>query len=585
MNKRSGQTVLEVVIALALFSFIAAAIISLILGSLHGGQQGSQHLEADAFSQEGIEALRSIRDGAWNELPSSTSGVSVSVNQWVATGVSDSLPPFTRTVTVSDVCRNVSGDIAACPASYTDPHTKYAESRVDWSTIENTPNTLVRSSYFTNWNSSLWTQTDWVGGVGQSTWVLPIRYESDDGRVLTSSVGQVQIAPNVGSGSWSLHTTLPSGDHLRSISMVSANDLWGVGDNGLIAHYNGTAWAQVASPSGDRINAIHMLSSTLGWAVGDGGSIIRYDGVSWVTQASPATDHLNSIFMVSASDGWAVGGAGKIYRYNGTQWTEFADTGGNEWYDVQVVSGNDGWLVGNQGLIYRWNGITWSNHTDTGGTVWSAIHILSTLDGWAVGDQGLIYHWNGVSWSQHTDTGGDNWNAIHFSLPSDGWIVGAGGQILHWDGASWQSVVSPTTNTLRGIIAISPTNSWAVSDSAKILKYTAQSYYPSGSLQSSAFFLGNPSPVTIIEWDETLPSCTPSCDVRLQVRTAPDVGGNPGVFGPWYGSTGANTFFSNPRGSVIPSGVNGNPWVQYRIFLDGDTQNTPTLDEVRLYYQ
>ncbi len=585
MNNRRGQAILEIVIALAIFSFIAIAIVSLILGSLHGGQQGSQHLEADAFAQEGIEALRSIRDGAWNEVPSAQSGLTISGSQWIASGSSDSLPPFTRTITVSDVCRNAQGDIAACPASYTDPHTKYAESRVDWTTIENTPNTVVQSSYFTNWNASIWTQTDWVGGAGQSTWVLPIRYDGDDSHVLTTVAGQVQIAPNVGSGAWSLHTSLPQGNHLQDVSAVSSNDIWAVGDNGLIAHYNGTIWTEMPSPHDDRINAIYMLSAIDGWAVGDGGKIIHYDGSSWTLVVSPATDHLNSVSFASATDGWAVGAAGKIFHYNGVNWTEFVDTGGTEWYDVQLISATDGWMVGNQGLIYHWNGTSWSNHTDTGGTVWSALHIISALDGWAVGDQGLIYHWNGITWSQHTDTGGNNWNAIHFSLPTDGWVVGNGGEILHWNGVSWQSSTSSTTNNLRGIVALSATSAWALGDSSQIFRYVANAYYSSASLTSSAFPLGNPSPVTVVEWDESLPSCTPSCDIRFQVRTAPDVGGSPGAFGSWYGSTGVDTYFSNPAGSVISQAVNGNSWVQYRVFLDGDMQATPTLSEVRIYYQ
>ncbi len=568
---RSGQSILEVVIALALFSFLTAAVVSLILGSFHGVQQGSQHLEADAFAQEGIETIRSLRDAAWNELPSSSSTALT--------------PPFTRTTTVSDVCRTVQGDAAPCPASFTDSHTKYVESRVDWTTIEQTTNSVRRSAYVTNWDASVWTQTDWVGGAGQSTWILPVRYDSDDGHIFSTIPGQIEIAPNGANGAWSLNAELPEGHHLQDVSVVSSSDIWAVGDNGLIAHYDGSTWSSVASPHGNRINAIHMLSATDGWAVGDGGKIIHYNGTSWTLVASGATDHLNSVYFISATDGWVVGAAGKIFRYNGTSWSEFTDTGGTEWYDVQLVSSTDGWMVGNQGLIYHWNGTAWSSHTDSGGTVWSGIFMLSADDGWAVGDQGLIYHWNGISWSMHTDTGGNNWNAIHFSLPTNGWIVGNGGEILHWNGVAWSSFSSPTTNNLHGIVALTPSLAWSVGDGSEIFRYVSNSFFPSAWLLSSAFSLGDSSPVTVIEWDESLPSCTPVCDVRFQVRTAPDSGGVPGTFGPWYGATGVDTYFSDPQGAVIPQGINGNKWAQYRAFLDGDNQNTPTVREVRVYYK
>jgi hypothetical protein len=57
------------------------------------------------------------------------------------------------------------------------------------------------------------------------------------------------------------------------------------------------------------------------------------------------------------------------------------------------------------------------------------------------------------------------------------------------------------------------------------------------------------------------------------------------VFGSWYGSTGAGTYFSTPSGSLVPIEANGNSWAQYRVFLDGDGIETPTLNEVRIYYK
>src|SRR3989338_3705837 len=127
MNKR-GQSILEIVIALAIFIFISAALAALMLGGMHGFTQGSQHLEADALAQEGVEAIRSIRNGAWNELSQSPSGVSVSGGQWVLSGANDSIPPFTRTITLDTVCRSGVGDIVSCPGVTIDPHTIYATS-------------------------------------------------------------------------------------------------------------------------------------------------------------------------------------------------------------------------------------------------------------------------------------------------------------------------------------------------------------------------------------------------------------------------------------------------------------------------
>lgn len=582
---QSGQTILEIVIALALFIFISGALASLMLGGLHGAQQGSQHLEADALAQEGIEALRSIRNGAWNELSQSPSGVSVSGGQWILSGNSDSIPPFTRTITLAAVCRSLAGDIVACPGSYTDAHTLYGTSMVTWTTLEGALNQVSRSSYLTSWNESVWTQTDWMLGPGQSTWLLPNRYDTDDGHIDRLVAGQVQLASVGGGGTWSLHTQLPDGDDLEDVAPVSSQDIWAVGDDGLIVHYNGTTWTTIPSPHGDRINALTMLSSTSGWAVGDGGKIIRYNGATWTQVSSPVTDHLNGIWMVSETEGWAVGEAGKIIRYNGTSWSQFTDTGGNAWYDVQIVSSNDGWAVGNQGLIYRWNGTSWSLHTDSGGTVWRATTMRTASDGWAVGDQGLIYRWNGTAWSESADVGGTNWRDVAIASETDGWAVGTGGIMYRWNGASWSQFASPTTAGINDAEMLSSNLGWAVGDGGRIFRYRSSAYETSATLTSSAFSLGNASPVSVIEWDEIIPACTPACDIRFQIRSAPDNGGVPGAFGPWYGETGVDTYFSTPAGFLIPQGVNGGSWVQYRALLEGDGTTTPTLTEVRAYYQ
>lgn len=110
-------------------------------------------------------------------------------------------------------------------------------------------------------------------------------------------------------------------------------------------------------------------------------------------------------------------------------------------------------------------------------------------------------------------------------------------------------------------------------------------YALSGSLVSSAFDMGNSSPVQIIEWDESIPSCSPVCSLRFQVRTAPDSSGSPGTWTDWYGSTGSGTYFTSAGGTTISVDLNDNQWVQYRVELAGDGVDTPILEEVRTYYR
>ena len=193
MNNK-GQSLLEVIVAMAIFALISAAMITLSLGGFTALEQGGEHTEAKALAQEGIEAVRAIRDSAWNELIYTTSSVSVSSTQWVFDGEDsiETIGQYTRTISFSDVCRDVSDDIAVCPGDYTDIHSKKVSSVVTWEVRPGVSNSVQQFGYLTNWDTKLWPQTDWSGGSGQSIWSSITRYDSASGIVDVNS-GQVVL--------------------------------------------------------------------------------------------------------------------------------------------------------------------------------------------------------------------------------------------------------------------------------------------------------------------------------------------------------------------------------------------------------
>lgn len=154
-RSQSGQSILEVIIALAIFGLIAAALASLSVGGLVGLEQGGEQTQAEALAQEGIEAIRSIRDGAWNENVYTTSSVAISGGEWVFSGegTTETIGKFTRTISFKDVCRDASDDIAPCPSTYTDVHSKEATVAISWETRPGVTNIVQKIAYITNWDS------------------------------------------------------------------------------------------------------------------------------------------------------------------------------------------------------------------------------------------------------------------------------------------------------------------------------------------------------------------------------------------------------------------------------------------------
>jgi len=155
-----GQSIFEVILALAIFGIIAASLGSFMVGGFRGLEQGGEQSEAEALASEGIDALRSIRDRAWNESVQYASGVvSQDGTKWtIASGASQTIGKFTRTISFADVCRDGTGAIVICPGSYTDVHTKQVSVTVSWLTRGGIANSLQKVAYLTNWDSKEWTE-------------------------------------------------------------------------------------------------------------------------------------------------------------------------------------------------------------------------------------------------------------------------------------------------------------------------------------------------------------------------------------------------------------------------------------------
>ena len=159
----SGQSLLEVVLALAIFSLIAAAFVSLTLGSLANVGYGTDFLVAETIANEGIGLKRAIRDNAWNVLADGAETATLEGR-------------FNRTTTISPI----------------NLETKLAKVEIAWPSPLGATQTVTRQTYLTNWDSRDWIETDWSAG----------DYESDDGNLDVTVAGEVKLrATSVSDGS------------------------------------------------------------------------------------------------------------------------------------------------------------------------------------------------------------------------------------------------------------------------------------------------------------------------------------------------------------------------------------------------
>ncbi|MEK7576417.1 MAG: hypothetical protein AAB482_01850 [Patescibacteria group bacterium] len=583
---KKGQSLFEAIIAIAIFAISASALIVAVLGGGSGVVSASLEAQGVAFADEGVEAVRSIHDGAWNELQYAQSQVAVSGGQWVLNG--NASPEisggFTRTIMFASVCRDGSNTIAPCPATYTDAHTKQVTSTVSWEARPGATNSVQRVAYLSNWDSKDWIQTDWSGGSGQAIWSNIARYDTGS-NINNSITGGVQLSTSL--PAWATHASSGlTAQTINEVSTVSATDAWAVGNSSKFFRYNGSTWSEVIDLGSNNIFGIDMISATDGWAVGATGKFWRWDGSAWSEFNDTGSQTWNAVHMLSATDGWAVGSGGAIRRWDGSAWNNISSPVPQALNDVFMLSATDGWAVGNSGKILRWNGSVWSEAFDIGNQTWNAVYMVSAIDGWAVGSGGAIRRWNGSVWNNISSPVVQALSDVFMVSANDGWAVGLTGVIIKWNGSAWSVISSPISQTLNSIAMTDSNNGWSVGDAGTIIQYGPQ-YSSPGVLTSSAFNLTDSSPVQVIEWDESIPSgCSPACSIQLQIQTAPDGDATPATCNSSPGAWSAlSSIFTISKGERIPINFNGNCWVRYQATLNGDTTHTPILNEVRINYK
>lgn len=158
LTGRSGQSLIEVIIAISIFAMVFSSMITLSVGGLYALEKGGEQIEAEALAQEGMEAVMSVKSRDWNLLSacSATCIVSVSAGRWtLSNGASETIGKYTRKISLSDIYRNAGNDIVASgtPGAILDPNSKEISSLVEWNVQPGIINDAKKASIITNWTS------------------------------------------------------------------------------------------------------------------------------------------------------------------------------------------------------------------------------------------------------------------------------------------------------------------------------------------------------------------------------------------------------------------------------------------------
>ncbi len=206
-----------------------------------------------------------------------------------------------------------------------------------------------------------WSPVDVPAGTPLLNWV-----HGTDSRVWV--VGNAGAALHYDGNAW-VQTDTPTDVSLWGCWAVSDDDVWAVGGDTfddqsppVLLHWDGASWIDHPMPALDgrmpsAMFKVWAAASDDVWVVGDLGVIVHYDGTAWSHVLSSTGNDLISLWGVGPDEVLAVGGRsiGTLARWDGTSWTSeeagrFAGLNG-VWMDESgdaALAGN----MGGAGIVY-----------------------------------------------------------------------------------------------------------------------------------------------------------------------------------------------------------------------------------------
>jgi Tfp pilus assembly protein PilV len=163
----SGFALIETILAMALMIAFATTSVSVILHSFSMNRLGNEETQATLYAQEGIEAIRSIKNQNWSDLTPGIYGVDNSSGRWQLSGSPNTRDKFTRTIYLSEVRRvNTFCNISIVESGgIVDPDSIRVQSVASWDFSQTRNNQVELFTYLMNFKETSQSGSSQAGSV------------------------------------------------------------------------------------------------------------------------------------------------------------------------------------------------------------------------------------------------------------------------------------------------------------------------------------------------------------------------------------------------------------------------------------
>ncbi len=284
-------------------------------------------------------------------------------------------------------------------------------------------------------------------------------------------------------------------EDLHGVWGFNDEDVYAVGSNGTILHYDGAVWTQMESGTSTDLAGVWGCAPYNVVVTGDDGTILQYNGTTWSSMESGTTEPIGAIWVFNPNPSlegfiaYAVGGGppGTVLFFDGLKWEAvhtgasseftnlfgFKDPKSDFWGGIRVIT------VGKSGTAYFFDGENWIE-MDTGTSEdLVAVFGESPNNLYAVSHNGTVlqntkqYVDAGPfrSWLEAADLGGSGFSDMTARAYNDFFIVGNAGRIVNFDRDEFLEMPIHRTAKLNAVW--SGTNDvFAVGDDGLIVRYS-----------------------------------------------------------------------------------------------------------------
>ncbi|MCA9375763.1 MAG: prepilin-type N-terminal cleavage/methylation domain-containing protein [Candidatus Doudnabacteria bacterium] len=133
-----GFSLIEVLLAVGLFALVVTALVGVLFVGQEGTQAAGDRVRASFLADEGLQAVRSMRDTDPTLVVEGVHGLSMESGVWAFVGTSDASGVFTRTVLVEDLTAGK----------------QQVTSTVTWNEDGRRPGSVVMVTQLTDWSVS-----------------------------------------------------------------------------------------------------------------------------------------------------------------------------------------------------------------------------------------------------------------------------------------------------------------------------------------------------------------------------------------------------------------------------------------------